>query len=354
MSPVPGDARRHTLRDVAHAVGLSVNTVSRALRDLPGVSEATRIQIKAEADRIGYVPNANARSLVLGSRKTIGVVLTDLANPFYNELVTEIEQQAIEAGYTLLLLLSDEDPEREQVAVETALRAGVDGILAVPVQGRANPWTSVTRAGIPLVLMSRDVPGLEVDCFSNDNRAGRRITTEAIIARGARDIIAVEEDLRVTTVARRVEGYRDALDAHDIAFDSRRVAIVPSRRTVRGASLWRGEDAYRVGTDILDSGPVPDAFLAGNDYFALGLYAALRTRRIRVPEDVMIIGWGDYPFSRYIDPPLSTVRLPAAEVARSSTTRLLSLIQGTAEPGVVEQYFAPELVLRASTRTLRP
>lgn len=347
-----GESRRHTLQDVAEAVGLSVNTVSRALRDLPGVSDATRAQIKAEAERIGYVPNANARSLVLGSRKTIGVVLTDLANPFFNDLVTEIEEQAIQAGYTLLLLLSDEDPEREQVAVDTALRAGVDGILAVPVQGRANPWSTVIRAGVPLVLMSRDLPGYDVDCFSNDNRLGQQMTTEAMIARGARDFVLLEEDLRITTLTHRLDGYRDTLETHGIPVDNRRIGVVPSRRTTRGASLWRGEDAYRVSSDLFDSGTVPDAILVGNDYFALGVYAALRERRIRVPEDVMIIGWGDYAFARYIDPPLSTVRLPAIEVARSATTRLLSLLDGTADPQPVHEFFPPDLVLRGSTRSI--
>ena len=104
------------------------------------------------------------------------------------------------------------------------------------------------------------------------------------------------------------------------------MALVPSRRTARGASLWRGEDAYRVVSDLLDTGRLPDAFLVGNDYFGLGLYAALRERGIRIPEDVLVIGWGDYPFSRFLDPPLSTLRLPAIEVARRATSRLLALI----------------------------
>ncbi len=341
--------RRRTLQDVADAVGLSANTVSRALRDLPGVSEATRAQIKAEAQRIGYVANAHARSLVLGSRKTIGVILTDLANPFFNDLVSEIEERAIRAGYTLVLLLSDEDPEREQVAVETALRSGVDGILAVPVQGRSNPWEAVIRAGVPLVAMSREFQGSEADFFSNDNQHARRITTEAMIERGARDIILVEEDLRVSTVTLRVDGFRAALEAHGIPFDPKRTAIVPSRRTARGATLWRGEDAYRVVGDLLDSGRAPDAILVGNDYFALGVYAALRERGLRIPEDVMVMGWGDYPFSRYLDPPLSSVRLPSAQIAESATNRLLSVLDGTAEPGHMTELFQPEIVFRAST-----
>ena len=211
--------RRRTLQDVAEAVGLSANTVSRALNDMPGVSAATRARIKAEAERIGYVPNVHARSLVLGSPRTIGVVVTDLANPYFNDLVSEIEDQAFTAGYNLLLLLSDEDPERERLAIETALRAGVDGVIGVPVQGRTNPWTAITRAGIPLVLTTRELPELEVDFFSNDNEAGGRMTTNVVLERGARDPLLIEEDLQISTVEHRITGFRQALEEHGIPFD---------------------------------------------------------------------------------------------------------------------------------------
>ncbi|MGL3148923.1 LacI family DNA-binding transcriptional regulator [Microbacterium sp. A82] len=349
MLRTPGAPRRRTLQDVADATGLSVNTVSRALRDLSGVGESTRARIKTEAERIGYVPNADARSLVLGSRKTIAVIITDLANPFFNDLVTEIEEQAIQAGYTLLLLLSNEDPEREQSAVDAALRSGVDGIIAVPVQGRSNPWTAVTRAGVPLVIIARELPDAEVDLYSTDNAEGCRLATSALIERGARDIVLVEADLQISTVAHRVAGFRSALEDHDIAFDSRNTVLIPSRRTSRGAAPWRGEDAYRMVTDLAESGRMPDAFLVGNDYFALGIYAALREHGVRIPDDVMIIGWGDYPFSRYMNPPLSTVRLPVIEIAHRAIRRLLSLLDCTAENGVAADYLVPALIMRGST-----
>jgi len=342
--------RRRTLQDVAQVVGLSVNTVSRALNDMPGVSATTRARIKAEADRLGYVPNIHARSLVLGARKTIGVVVTDLANPFFADLVSELEVRASGAGYTVQLFLSDEDSGREQDAVDAALKSGVDGVIAVPVQGRSNPWTALSRSGIPLVLASREIPELEVDFVSNDNEAGMRMTTGALLDSGARDVVLIEEDLPISTVHHRIAGFRQALEQRGIPFEPHSTALIPSRRSWRAAMPWRADDAYRISNDLLDRGRRPDAFVVGNDYFALGLYTALRERGIRVPDDIMVMGWGDYPFSRYLDPPLSTLRLPSAEVARRASQLLLDRVSGEADGPPIVEYIAPELVLRASTR----
>ncbi|MGP6169890.1 LacI family DNA-binding transcriptional regulator [Microbacterium sp. A204] len=342
-------SRRRTLQDVADGVGLSVNTVSRALNGMPGVSDSTRATIATEAERIGYVPNASARSLVLGSRKTIGVVVTDLANPYFNDLVTEIEEQAVSRGYTVLLLLSEEDPERERIAIDAALRAGVDGVIGVPVQGRSNPWTAITRAGIPLVLTARELPDLHVDFFSNDNEVGGYMTTEAILASGAKNPLLLEEDLRISTVDHRIAGFKRAIHEAGLPFDDSRVVLVPSRRHTRGAMHWRVEDGYRIARDILEGSNRPDAFLVGNDYFALGLYTALREHGLRVPDDVLVMGWGDYAFSRFLNPPLSTLKLPAAEVARRAASQLFHRLETVDDTPPVTELVTPELALRAST-----
>src|SRR3546814_7161174 len=112
--------------------------------------------IKAEAERLGYVPNVHARSLVLGSRKTIGVIVSNISNPFFSDLVSEVELQAQHAGYTVLLLLSYESAERERDAIDRALRSGLDGVIAAPVPERSTAWTPVIQAGIPLVLVSSE------------------------------------------------------------------------------------------------------------------------------------------------------------------------------------------------------
>lgn len=350
MTEGSGLRRQPTLQDLARGVGLTANTVSRALNDKPGVNPATRALIKAEAERLGYVPNVHARSLVLGSRKTIGVIVSNISNPFFSDLVSEVEFQAQQAGYTVLLSLSYESADREREAIERAMRAGLDGIIAAPVQERTNAWSPVTKAGIPLVLVSRELPDLGVDFFSTDNEAGIQLTTEAVLAMGARDVVLIDEDMPFSTIRLRIEGFRRSLERSGLPFDPRnQLALVPAARSFRVSQSWHADDSYRVASDLLDRGRRPDAFVVGDDYYALGLYRALRERGIRVPEDVLVMGWGNHPFTRFMEPPLSTLLLPFQEVARRATRRLLDRIEGTASNEVVTERIAPELVVRAST-----
>jgi LacI family transcriptional regulator len=346
-----GNGRRPpTLQDLADAVGMTANTVSRALNDKSGVSATTRALIKAEAERLGYVPNVHARSLVLGSRKTIGVIVSNISNPFFADLVSEVELQAQQAGYTVLLLLSYESAEREREAIGRALRSGLDGLIAAPVQERSDAWTPVIKSGIPLVLVSRELPELGVDFYSADNEAGIRLTTDFVLAQGAKDVVLVDEDMPFSTIRLRSEGFRRSLERHGLPFDPRQqLALVPPARAFRVSQSWQADDAYRVVSDLLDRGRRPDAFVVGDDYYALGLYRALTERGLRIPEDVMVMGWGNHPFTRFMAPPLSTLLLPFQEVASRATRRLLDRIGGTADDRVVTERIVPELVLRAST-----
>lgn len=351
MVGVSSESRRRTLADVARAVGLSVNTVSRALNGLSGVSEPTRARIRAEADRIGYLPNVHARSLVLGSRRTIGLVITNVSNPFYAELISEIEAHTSDAGYTLMLLLSDESESRELEAAETAVKSGVDGVIVVPVQGRRNPWASLARAGIPVVVVNRELPDFETDFVSTDNEAGAHAATSHVIDRGAASVVLIEEDLPISTIANRIAGFRRALADHGMAGDDRSVVAVPTRRSARAALPWQADDSYRVAVDLLERGHRPDAFFVGNDYFALGLYRALADHGLTVPDDVMVVGFGDYPFAAFLTPSLSTVRLPARQVASQAIRRLLARLDGDPPPEEpLSSYIPPELVARGSTR----
>lgn len=350
MTTAATGRRPTTLQDVADVVGLTPNTVSRALNDRPGVNPTTRALIKAEAERLGYVPNVHARSLVLGSRKTIGVIVSNISNPFFSDLISEVELRAQESGYTVALLLSYESAEREREAIDRALQAGLDGLIAAPVQERSNAWAPVIKAGIPLVLVSRELPELGVDFYSTDNEAGIQLTTDAVLSLGAKDVVLIDEDMPFSTIRLRLDGFRKSLERHGLPFDPRQnLALVPPPRSFRVSQSWHADDAYRVASDFLDRGRRPDAFVVGDDYYALGLYRALRDRGLRVPDDVLVMGWGNHPFTRFMEPPLSTLLLPFQEIASRATRRLLDRIQGLVDGQAVTERVVPELVIRAST-----
>ncbi|WP_406047626.1 LacI family DNA-binding transcriptional regulator [Kribbella sp. NBC_00889] len=341
------EARRPTLRDIAAALGLSVNTVSRALGDKDSVSPKTRAAVQAEAARIGYVPNTLARSLVLGSAMTLGLVITNPSNPFYAQLISSIELRVRAQGYSLLLLVTDESAENEQRATEALLRSAVDGAVVVPVQAEWDHWRRVRDAGIPLVFVNRDVPELDCDMVGVDNERGTYEATSHLIAGGARRLLVLEEDLPITTTADRVAGFRRAMSDAGLKVKDDTIRAVPTKRYDSLALPWQPEEAYRFAQTLL-SDRHPDAIVTGNDYFALGLLRVLAELGLAVPDDVAITGYGDHPYAAYLQTPLTTVRLPAAEVGTTAVDLLLQRLRNPGTERPRKTLIRPELVVRAS------
>jgi LacI family transcriptional regulator len=343
------EARRPTLRDIAAALGLSINTVSRALGDKDSVSAATRTAVRAEAARIGYVPNSLARSLVLGSAMTLGLVITNPSNPFYAQLISSIELRARAEGYSLLLLVTDESAENEQRATDALLRSAVDGAVVVPVQAEWDHWRRVRDAGIPMVFVNRDVPELDCDMVGVDNERGGYEATTHLITGGARKLLVLEEDLPITTTADRVAGFHRAMADAGLEVSADSVRAVPTKRYDSLALPWQPEEAYRFAATLLAGGDRPDGIVTGNDYFALGLLRVLAELGLEVPGDVAVTGYGDHPYAGYLQTPLTTVRLPATEVGRTAVEMLVRRIKQDSTERPRKILIRPELMVRAST-----
>jgi len=343
------EARRPTLRDIADALGLSVNTVSRALGDKDSVSARTRSAVQAEAARIGYVPNSLARSLVLGSAMTLGLVITNPSNPFYAQLISGIELRVRAQGYSLLLLVTDESAENEQRATEALLRSAVDGAIVVPVQAEWEHWRRVRDSGIPLVFVNRDVPELDCDMVGVDNERGAYDATTHLITGGARKLLVLEEDLPITTTADRVAGFRRAMADAGLTVSADTVRAVPTKRYDSLALPWQPEEAYRFAREFVTGGDHPDGIVTGNDYFALGLLRVLAEQGLEVPGEVAVTGYGDHPYAAYLQTPLTTVRLPAAEVGTTAVDLLLRRIRHESGERPSKTLIRPELMIRAST-----
>lgn len=345
-----GEARRVTLKDIATSLGLSANTVSRALAGKDSVGEETRERVRAEAERLGYVPNSMARSLVLGSAMTLGLVITNPSNPFYARLISTIEQRGRVHGYSLMLLVTEESLSGDRAAAEALLRWGVDGALVVPMQKESEHWRRLDDAGIPLVFLNRDSPSLGFDFIGVDYEQGAYQAACHLIDGGARTLCLMEEDLPISPVEDRIAGFWRAMRERGIAAEDTSIVSVPTRRAESSALPWEPADSYRLAQEIARAPELPDGILVGNDYFALGVYRALDEAGVRVPDDVLVGGFGDHPFAAYLNPPLTTVRLPTAEIGTAAIDLLLRRMKGRDDDDSPNKLrLPPELVTRDSS-----
>jgi DNA-binding LacI/PurR family transcriptional regulator len=338
----PGSRRRRpTIYDVARLAGVSTATVSRALNRTGQVAEPKRVAIDAAVEQLGYRPNTIARSLVTRATQTIALLLPDITNPFYAELVTGIQALTLERDYTMLLCTTDFDPEQEERYLNLLRAKHVDGAL---VDGLVLPPERIARFvedGFPIVCLDRDVSSPAVPLVQVDNRMGARMATEHLLALGHRRIAHIMgAPARISE--ERLLGYQGALEAAGVGPESALVAL-------GGFTETGGHDAMR---GLLASAPDLTAVFAANDLSAIGAMNAIVASGRSVPGDVSMVGFDDLRLARFTAPPLTTIRQPAGEIARHSTELLLGMIAGT-KPRKLHHLFVPELIVRSSSSAPR-
>jgi LacI family transcriptional regulator len=328
---------RPTIYDVARLAGVSTATVSRALNATGKIAPGTREAIDAAVEQLGYQPSAAARSLVTKSTQTIALLLPDITNPFYAELVSGIQERALESGHTMLLCTTEGDPEREEQYL-TLLRAKqVDGAL---VDGLVLPPDRIThfvRDGLPIVCLDRDIDSTSVPLVQVDNQLGAHLATDHLLELGHIRIAHVEGAPELGISHERVAGYLGAY--HDLGLE-------PDAQ-LRAVGAFTEEGGYEATRQLLDRSEFTAVF-AANDLSALGVIHALVESGRRVPEDVSVVGFDDLRLSRFTTPPLTTVRQPAREIARRATQLLLDLAAGRTVDKL-RHLLEPELVVREST-----
>ncbi|MFE9053549.1 LacI family DNA-binding transcriptional regulator [Streptomyces mutabilis] len=335
-----------TLKTIADSLGVSAKTVSRALAGKDSVGEELRARIRAEADRLGYVPNSMARSLVSGSAMTLGMVITHPANPFYALLISAVEERCRANGYSLLLMVTEEDLETEREAAQALQRWGVDGAVVIPVQKGAEHWQRLRDSGVPIVLVNRGLDGFECDFVGVDHERGAYEAVSHLLDTGATSVHLLEEDVSFSSAADRRTGFHRALAERGLSVRDDTVTLVPPTPG-RRALPWEPDAAYRCARELVRGLEPGAAVLTGSDYFALGLYRALSEKGIDVPGQVAVIGHGDLPFAAYLQPALASVRPPADEIGSRAADLLFERIQGSAGPATT-LYLPPELRIRAS------
>ncbi|MGZ2225252.1 LacI family DNA-binding transcriptional regulator [Glutamicibacter mysorens] len=337
---------RHTLDDIATALGLSPNTVSRALRGRDGVSERTRQLVLSEAVKVGYViPQQHPTTGV----DTIAVTVPSATHTFAAQLLAAIESGVRAAGYSLDLYATEELPEQEQQIAEQIIASRPSGVIAIPVQGRSHPWAAVQAAGIPVVATTREIAESPTDFIGVDSEAGSYAAARHLIGSGAKRILSIDENLAISTVEARKSGIRRALEEPPHATVD--FADVQTRRFENTGPQWRAHEAFLIVNDRLSEDRTYDAVITGDDFFALGALKALQESGRRVPEEVMVVGYGGLPFAEWVSPALSTVDLPATLVGELAVATLLQRVAGASGPRI-RRLIRPELKVRASSAVL--
>ena len=329
-----------SITDIAAAAGVSPSTVSRALQDHPRISPARRQAIQALAQQMGYRPSQVARSLVTGRTRTLGVVITDVTDPFVAEVMKGAELASRESGYTLLFASSDRDPDREIEALRLLLDRQVDGMIVI--SGRAGSryaeLRSAGEAGIadwPLVLVNNDHTGPGIYSVRMDNVAGAHEAVSHLRRLGHRG----SRSCRVRQAAAAAPNV-----SQGIGRASPPTAWVPlGEIVVAGAGLL--EDGPRALEALLGQADPPTAVLCYNDLAAIGLLAAAARAGLRVPDDLAVIGYDNIPLSAFCVPALTTVDQPKEQMGRTAVTMCLQALAGEQVRNVV---LKGRLILRDS------
>jgi LacI family transcriptional regulator len=326
-----------TIRDVAREAGVSVATVSRVLNNSGPVREATRRRIDEVALRLRYTPNSAARSLSTRQTETIGVLLPDLYGEFYSEVIRGIDQLVQREGWHLLVSSSHNERSDIEAALR-AMRGRVDGLLVMSPDLDARALAENLPANLPVVLLNCEVDGRAYDSLNIDNCGGASAMMRYLLKRGHERIGLITGLTRNHDARERLRGSRTVLAA----------AGLDSDRSLLAEGDFTETSGYRAARVLLARDPRPTAIVAANDSMAIGALSALTEAGVRVPDDMVVVGFDDIPIARYVSPPLTTVRVSIAELGSRAATRLLAALEQGPDREREQQLLPTELVIRRS------
>jgi DNA-binding LacI/PurR family transcriptional regulator len=323
-----------SIKDVARLARVSHSTVSRALSHSTVVNDKTADRIRRIAREVGYRPNSIGRSLATNRTRTIGVVVTTVADPFVSEVIAGVEEVAHGRDYAVFLANSNADPAREIAVVRSFQDRRVDAVMVMASRVGGLYMHLLAELNVPIVLIDNQNPGAFAHSISIDDRGGARLAMEHLTGLGHRRIAYIGDRNGMQSDIDRMAGYAEfrerGIDHSLVAYGDGRAA--------------GGLAAMETLLALKDR---PTAVFCYNDMTAMGALRALHAARVRVPGEISIVGFDDLPITPFLEPPLTTIRQPKADMGRRAAGILMELLAGKE---LEAQITVPgELVIRAST-----
>jgi LacI family transcriptional regulator len=327
-----------TIKDVARRVGVSTATVSHVINNTRYVSEGLRKKILEAIDELHYHPNAVARSLVKKKTHTIGIIISDILNPFYTAIVRGIEDVTYQSGYNVMLCNSDEDPEKEVLYIQILLERRIDGlVISSAFRGVVHPLLSKLKM-VPLVTIVRKVRGLASDSVFGDNLEGVYQAIRHLIQLGHRRIAIISGPQGLSSGEERFLGYQKALGDRGITADANFIKFGDFKR----------ESGYTLTKEVLQQKEVPTALFVANNQMTIGALNAINELKIRVPKDLSLVSFDDMEWYSFLSPPLTTVEQSPYLMGKTAGETLLQRINKKRKS--IKKIIIPSrLIVREST-----
>ncbi len=328
-----------TMKDVAQAAGVSVSTVSHIVNGTRHVSDELRARVIKVMEELDYHPNALARSLRMGETKTIGLIIPDSSNLFFAEIARAIEDTGYQHGYAVILCNSDGRSDKQQRYIRTLIDKQVDGVIFISNGEITADLNYLLDNNIRVVMVDREVPGIDVDTVLLDNELAGYQATRYLLELGHRCIACIGVPPNLIPIAQRVAGYHRAMKEAGLE--------LPTDYCIYGDT--RIESGERAINRLLHLVPRPSAVFVCNDMMAIGVMRGARLLGIYVPEELSVVGFDDIALARAMCPALTTMAQPIGEMGRLATELLIRRIKGELRsPGRQRITLTARFVIRES------
>ncbi|OPA75202.1 LacI family transcriptional regulator [Paenibacillus selenitireducens] len=327
-----------TIYDIAREAGVSIATVSKVMNQTGRISDKTRKHVLDIMKKSDYQPSVVASALTKKRTYTLGLLIPDLANPFFAEVARSIEDSAQLLGYNLVISSTDNELSKEERYVNVLRQKRVDGIILATGARSDSIVKQLLKQKLPIAVIAREMPSFVVDTVLVDDFLGGYLATSHLIELGHRRIAVIAEDLGVMSSRERVRGYKQALEESGIAYEDRLVVVSP----------FHVQGGKETATELLRGPLKPTAIFACNDLLAIGVVQAVREQGMSVPQDVSVVGFDNTLLATIIDPSLTTVAQPIQEMGRQIVQLITQEIDGS-KPNKQRLVLLPELVIRNST-----
>lgn len=329
------------IKDVAREAGVSTATVSHVINNTRFVSDEVRARVQDAIERCNYYPNAQARSLASGRSHTLGILISDIVNPFFPELVKSIEMAAFERGYDVVLANTNYDAERTSNYVRRIIERKVAGVALMTSELDMALIDELARRDVCVVFLDIGSAGERMSNLVVNYGLGIKEAIQHLVSLGHEQIAYISGPSRLRSAAKRREAFRECVEKQ-----------LPGTHPAIYEGDFKIEGGRRAAYEIIERGRLPTAVVVANDLMALGAMQEFRAAGLKIPQDISIVGFDDIAFASLTDPPLTTICLPRMELGRRAVEALMTTIEHPERQGV-EMHIPTYLVMRGSTAPAR-